>query len=198
MTADRTPAFHLQQIEAFCLTARLGSQTLAGRELGRHPTVVSRQIGAIERVLGTRLVQRTGRGVRLTPAGHKVAACCANALALLAHTHLLAAIHAPDAIGTSAPDLQDSAAGADQPPSPALTDALRTIRSALDQVIDMAEQASPDVVGHALDATMHRLSALHTALIAVSERPDETNVADPSNVVHANAYRMPLSGIPAL
>jgi DNA-binding transcriptional LysR family regulator len=57
------------QLEAFALTARLGSISAAALELGYSQSAVSRQLQALEREFGTQLWHRTARGVRLTAHG---------------------------------------------------------------------------------------------------------------------------------
>lgn len=58
-----------QQLRSFCETARLGSFTAAAAFLDvAHPTVW-KQVHALERELGTKLLEPFGRGCRLTSAG---------------------------------------------------------------------------------------------------------------------------------
>ncbi|WP_197442513.1 LysR family transcriptional regulator [Lignipirellula cremea] len=58
-----------QQLRSFCETARLGSFTAAAEFLDvSHPTVW-KQVHALERELGTQLLEPHGRGSRLTAAG---------------------------------------------------------------------------------------------------------------------------------
>lgn len=62
-----------QQLRSFCETARLGSLTAAAKSLDlAHPTVW-KQVHALERELGTTLVEPHGRGCRLTEAGRVLA-----------------------------------------------------------------------------------------------------------------------------
>ena len=58
---------------ALLAVAREGSFVAAGVALGRHPTIVSKRIAALERRLGVRLLERTTRRVRLTDAGERLA-----------------------------------------------------------------------------------------------------------------------------
>ena len=59
----------LKQLVAFHTVARLGSVSQAAEELHITQSAVSIQISAIESSVGTPLLVRTGRGVRLTEAG---------------------------------------------------------------------------------------------------------------------------------
>ena len=59
----------LKQLSAFHTVARLGSITQAAEALHLTQSAVSIQIGSIEETVGTALLVRTGRGVRLTEAG---------------------------------------------------------------------------------------------------------------------------------
>jgi len=61
----------LNALRAFEAVARLGSVGAAARELFVTPGAVSRQIRALEDDLGTPLLERDGRGVRLTAAGKR-------------------------------------------------------------------------------------------------------------------------------
>jgi LysR family transcriptional regulator, glycine cleavage system transcriptional activator len=58
-------------ISTFHVTARLGSLTKAAAELGVTPSAVSQQIAFLESHLGTSLISKTGRGIRLTEAGER-------------------------------------------------------------------------------------------------------------------------------
>lgn len=64
----------IAQLEALRALADYGSVTDAALETGRTPSAVSQQLKALQRSLGTRLVERDGRGVRLTDAGAALAA----------------------------------------------------------------------------------------------------------------------------
>ena len=59
----------LKQLSAFHTVARLGSISKAAEALHLTQSAVSIQIGSIEETIGTPLLVRTGRGVRLTEAG---------------------------------------------------------------------------------------------------------------------------------
>lgn len=58
-----------RQLNAFHTVARLGSVSLAADELHLTQSAVSLQIAALEESAGTPLLQRSGRGIRLTEAG---------------------------------------------------------------------------------------------------------------------------------
>jgi len=62
-----------RQLAAFHAVARLGSVSLAADEMHLTQPAVSIQIGALEESAGTPLLQRTGRGIRLTEAGELLA-----------------------------------------------------------------------------------------------------------------------------
>ena len=62
-----------RQLIAFHTFSRLGSVSLAADELHLTQPAVSIQIAALEASAGTALLQRTGRGVRLTEAGELLA-----------------------------------------------------------------------------------------------------------------------------
>jgi len=62
-----------RQLTAFHTVARLGSVSLAADEMHLTQPAVSIQIAALEASAGTALLQRNGRGVRLTEAGELLA-----------------------------------------------------------------------------------------------------------------------------
>ena len=59
----------LHQLQTFLVVARTGSLTQTARELGASQPTVSLQLKTMGRLLGSPLVERHGRGVRLTQAG---------------------------------------------------------------------------------------------------------------------------------
>jgi len=59
----------LRQLATFQTVARLGSVSKAAQELHLTQSAVSIQIAALEEAVGSELLSRTGRGVRLTDAG---------------------------------------------------------------------------------------------------------------------------------
>ncbi|MDQ0590738.1 LysR family transcriptional regulator [Variovorax paradoxus] len=62
-----------RQLATFHAVARLGSVSLAADEMHLTQPAVSIQIGTLEESAGTPLLQRTGRGIRLTEAGELLA-----------------------------------------------------------------------------------------------------------------------------
>ena len=71
MPLSKAPSF--RQLTAFHTVARLGSVSLAAQELHLTQPALSIQIGLLESSSGTALLERTGRGVRLTEAGERLA-----------------------------------------------------------------------------------------------------------------------------
>lgn len=64
---ETLPDFH--SIQVFQAVAEAGSFTGAGEQLGLTQSAVTRQIQHLEKIIGTRLLHRTTRSVRLTEAG---------------------------------------------------------------------------------------------------------------------------------
>ncbi|MDR2327224.1 MAG: LysR family transcriptional regulator [Acidovorax sp.] len=59
----------LERLNQFVAVADCGSMTLAARRLGRAQSAISMAMGLLEADLGLELFDRSGRAVRLTPAG---------------------------------------------------------------------------------------------------------------------------------
>lgn len=74
----------LRHLRAFATVVSAGTFTDAGIELGISQTAVSRNVAALESVLGVRLLRRTTRSVELTPAGERVLRAARRALAVVA------------------------------------------------------------------------------------------------------------------
>ena len=60
---------NLKQLEAFITVAEQGSFSKAAQRLFTSPTALTQQLNALERYLQCTVLERTYRGVRLTPAG---------------------------------------------------------------------------------------------------------------------------------
>jgi DNA-binding transcriptional LysR family regulator len=71
-----------RQLATFHAMARLGSVSLAADEMHLTQPAVSIQIGTLEESAGTPLLQRTGRGIRLTEAGELLAGYAGRILEL--------------------------------------------------------------------------------------------------------------------
>ncbi len=68
-----------------------GSLAGAGRKLGRSPAAVSRAIMFLEQHVGTQLLHRTTRSIRLSEAGERYAVACRRMLTDLEEADMLAA-----------------------------------------------------------------------------------------------------------
>ena len=86
----------LPQLRTFARVAELGSFTQAAEQLGQAKGRVSATVQALERSVGTRLLQRTTRRVSLTPDGERF---LERALELLADAEQLHGLFTPDAGG---------------------------------------------------------------------------------------------------
>jgi DNA-binding transcriptional LysR family regulator len=85
VTLAKTASF--RQLVTFASVARHGSVTLAADELHLSQSAVSIQIAALEESAGAPLVERTGRGVRLTEAGELLRGYVERMLALWQETN---------------------------------------------------------------------------------------------------------------
>ncbi len=65
-------AIELEPLRLFLQVAATGSFSRAATLASSTQSAVSKRIGALERQLAVRLFERTGRGVRLTPAGRRL------------------------------------------------------------------------------------------------------------------------------
>jgi DNA-binding transcriptional LysR family regulator len=74
----------LRHLQTFHAVARLGSVTLAADELHLSQSAISIQIGELETLFKTKLVSRTGRGVRVTDAGQVLLTYAERVLHLMA------------------------------------------------------------------------------------------------------------------
>ena len=80
MSLARNASF--RQLAAFHAVARLGSVSLAADEMHLTQPAVSIQIAGLEASAGTPLLQRSGRGIRLTEAGVMLASYAGRILSL--------------------------------------------------------------------------------------------------------------------
>lgn len=64
---------NLAQLEYLAEVAKTGSYSQAGRNLYMTPQAISKSITELERDLGAKLVEKEGRGIRLTPFALEVA-----------------------------------------------------------------------------------------------------------------------------
>lgn len=83
----------LPDLATLARVVEAGSFSAAARQLGATPSTVSRQMQRLERALGTRLLERSTRSLRLTDAGEQVYRHCRDMLE--------AAAGAADAAGRS-------------------------------------------------------------------------------------------------
>ncbi|CAG9262697.1 putative HTH-type transcriptional regulator LtrA [Paraburkholderia unamae] len=68
----------LPDLATFARVVEAGNFSVAARQLGSTPSTVSRQMQRLERALGTRLLERSTRSLRLTEAGAEVYRHCAD------------------------------------------------------------------------------------------------------------------------
>lgn len=78
-------------MRVFVTALEEGSLAAAGRKLGHSAAAVTRAIGFLENHVGTELLHRTTRSLRLSEAGERYAAACRRVLAELEEADLLAA-----------------------------------------------------------------------------------------------------------
>jgi DNA-binding transcriptional LysR family regulator len=71
---------HLESMRTFCRVAEFKSFTRAARHLDISTPVVSRQVGALEKHLGIRLLNRSTRQVELSEAGERYYQSCVELL----------------------------------------------------------------------------------------------------------------------
>jgi len=71
----------LRRLELLLHLSRGGSMRAVAEDLGITTSTVSQQIAALAREVGTPLLEPVGRGVKLTPAGHRLAAHAVTILA---------------------------------------------------------------------------------------------------------------------
>ena len=66
----------LTEMVVFVKVVELGSFSAAARQLGSTPSATSRAVARLEKALGTRLLQRSTRKLRLSESGHEIHARC--------------------------------------------------------------------------------------------------------------------------
>jgi DNA-binding transcriptional LysR family regulator len=81
----------LDAMKVFVVTLDEGSLAAAGRKLGRSPAAVSRAIAFLEERVGTELLHRTTRSIKLSEAGERYAATCRRVLTELEDADVAAA-----------------------------------------------------------------------------------------------------------
>ncbi len=90
----------LDAIAVFAEVARLKSFTEAGRALNAPLSTVSRKVSELEASLGTRLIDRSKRQIRLTDAGTTYYDLCRKGLETLAHANRVMNDRHTDTAGT--------------------------------------------------------------------------------------------------
>jgi DNA-binding transcriptional LysR family regulator len=78
MTLAKTA--NIKQLITFQKVARLGNVSLAAEELFLSQSATSIQLSNLEQAVGTKLISRTGRGIRLTEAGEVLYTLCDRVL----------------------------------------------------------------------------------------------------------------------
>lgn len=81
---DLLDSQHADELATLLALDAEGSFAAAGRALQRHPSVLSKRLGALERRLGVRLVERTTRQLHLTHEGARLAEKIREAASLIA------------------------------------------------------------------------------------------------------------------
>jgi DNA-binding transcriptional LysR family regulator len=74
------PAFTIEQMRSFLSVAEHEHVSRAAADLNLTQGAVTQQVRNFERTLGIRLLERAGRGVRLTDAGRSLASSCRGAM----------------------------------------------------------------------------------------------------------------------
>jgi DNA-binding transcriptional LysR family regulator len=81
----------IDAMKVFVVALDEGSLAGAGRKLGRSPAAVSRAIAFLEARVGTELLHRTTRSIKLSEAGERYAAACRRVLTELEEADIIAA-----------------------------------------------------------------------------------------------------------
>jgi DNA-binding transcriptional LysR family regulator len=90
----------LDALRAFTIAVDRGSLSAAGRALRRSSASITRAIAALEERVGTALLQRTTRSLKLTEAGERYLAVARRVLAELDEPQGLLSVTAPVAFGS--------------------------------------------------------------------------------------------------
>src|SRR6478609_10336735 len=80
----------IDAMKVFVAAVDEGSLAGAGRKLNRSPAAVSRAIAFLEEHVGTELLHRTTRSLKLSEAGQRYAAACRRVLVDLEEADMLA------------------------------------------------------------------------------------------------------------
>ncbi|TPQ37376.1 LysR family transcriptional regulator [Bradyrhizobium guangdongense] len=81
----------LDTMKVFVVAVDEGSLAAAGRKLGRSPAAVSRAIAFLEERVGTELLHRTTRSIKLSEEGERYVAICRRVLTELEEADIVAA-----------------------------------------------------------------------------------------------------------
>ena len=81
----------IDAMKVFVVALDEGSLAGAGRKLGRSPAAVSRAIAFLEARVGSELLHRTTRSIKLSEAGERYAAACRRVLTELEEANIIAA-----------------------------------------------------------------------------------------------------------
>ncbi|MFI0775864.1 LysR family transcriptional regulator [Streptomyces sp. NPDC021212] len=174
----------IHQLAVIAGVARAGSYTAAAELLGYTQPAVSYRMRALERTIGVQLAVRSGRGVRLTPAGHRLAQHAESVLSALGAVEDEFRTYAAHARGMVRVSAIHSACAS------LLPGAVARMRSARPDVQIVLERAtSPDAYRSLQDGTTD------VALVSVRDgaRPDEP---DGGTAPEADVVDLPLISDP--
>jgi DNA-binding transcriptional LysR family regulator len=154
----------IDAMKVFVATLDEGSLAGASRRLGRSPAAVSRAIAFLEEHVGTALLHRTTRTIKLSEAGERYAAACRRILTDLEEADLLIASErsAPRGLLTITAPV---AAGQDM------------LRSIIDDFIDRYPSVSVRL--HMLDRPVSLIDEGMDVALRIAHLPDSTLVAIP-------------------
>lgn len=193
---------NVERLRALCAVADHGSIAAAADALRVTPSGISQQLGKLEREAGAALLEREGRGVRLTDAGRLLARRGHEVLSLLARAESeVASLHG-DVVGALRLGAFVSASRV------ALPEAITRLRAehphlATTLAEGEAEELIPQVMRRAMDvAVVDSWSTLPLhippdAVFATLHR-DIADVALPANHPLAKLDRVPLSELDGL